>query len=154
MIARLDFFRTALIGLTAWSWLVCGKPGSRTTDMILDYDILWSTSGGFTGGGEGYTLYRDGRLESWTQVRASLPRETKFIGNVSNGAVLKIRRIVQENELLRFNHNVTGNMTTSLIFRNDDGEHSVSWPANAKAAPQQIASLMEQLHAVIAAFKK
>lgn len=88
------------------------------------------------------------------QIRAASPRETKLIGNVSSDAVLKIRRIIDENELLRLEHNVAGNMTMSVIFRKDGREHSISWPAGSGAAPPQIASLMKQLDAVIAEFKK
>ncbi len=120
---------------------------------MLDYEIQWGASGGFTGGGGGYTLYPDGRVESWQQIRAGSEIETKLIGNVSSDAVLKIRRIIDENELLRLEHTVAGNMTRSVIFRKDGREHSVSWPAESGAAPPQIASLMKQLDAMITDLK-
>jgi len=153
MISTSYLSQAGTICLVAFLALVCGKPAKQNVDSMLDYEIQWGTSGGFTGGGGGYTLYRDGRLESWKQIRATSRRETNLIGSVSNAAVLKIRRSIEENELLRLEHTVAGNMTTTVIFRSESGEHSISWPAEPGSAPPQIVSLMKQLDAVISEFK-
>jgi len=146
-------FQVGTICPLAFLTAACGKPAKQNANAMPDYEIQWGTSGGFTGGGGGYTLHPDGRVESWEQIRAGSQRETKLIGNVSSDAILKIRRIIDEKELLRLEHNVAGNMTTSVVFRKDGKEHSISWPAEPGSAPPQIASLMKQLDAMITELK-
>ena len=125
--------------------LACNKSAVRTGS--LPYEIKWGTSGGFTGGGEGYILYSDGSVARWKKSRAGATIETRILGKISDEAAGDIRRLIDANKLLQFNHNRAGNMTTALTIISKGTEHTITWPDEPGKTPIEVVKLMEQLQA-------
>jgi hypothetical protein len=121
---------------------------------VKPYEVQWGTSGGFTGGGEGYILYTDGRLAQWKKRTAASPIETREIGRATLETAAEIGRIIDENKLLQFKHVRPGNMTTSVIIRSKGREHAISWSAESVKPPMEVAPLMERLQALVVKMKK
>ena len=123
-------------------------------DGTNSYEVQWGTSGGFTGGGEGYILYSDGRLARWKKRTAAAQIETNIIGNLSPNACAQLYRIIEENKLFQLKQADAGNMTTSVIIRYNGKEHGMSWPAAPGKTPMKLVPLIEQLQAAVSAVQK
>lgn len=151
--SRLNRHLLALMAIVSLAH-ACAKPTTRSGEAIIPYEVKWGTSGGFTGGGEGYILYTDGRLARWKQITPASEIEMRVIGKITPEVCIQIRQIIEENNLLKFNQLSSGNMTTTLTISSGGQDHRISWPGWPGEAPKELAALTAQLQAIVHPFKK
>ncbi len=132
--------------------IACGT--QSMPKAVKPYEVQWGTSGGFTGGGEGYIIYPDGTVARWKKATAAAAMKTEMVGRLSPEVCLSICRIIEEKRVLQIKQTETGNMTTVLTLRRDGNDHHFSWPAESGKTPSAIAPLMEKLQTAIADLKK
>lgn len=146
-----------LHGLTAFVLIAlgCTKPAPRSgSSALMPYELRWSTSGGFTGGGAGYILYGDGRLARWQQATFSAAVDTQFVGTAPAEACVAVRQMIEEKDLLNYVLRASGNMTTTLSISSGGKDHAISWAGWPGEAPKELASLMARLQAIVQPYEK
>ncbi len=112
---------------------------SQTADSVIS-----GCSGGFTGGGGGSIINRDGLLLRWS--RATRRDEVKE--TVIRSDPKEVRRVFTQLEKMKFTsikYNKFGNMTCFLTLRQGSSSHAVSWEFGDPLAPSQVVSLAMHL---------
>ena len=135
--------------------LNCSQHGKGPGEPVLPYELRWGTTGGVTGGGEGYILRRDGTLARWKQaVPGAMPEEETSVLKISAKACAEIRALIEKNNLLALDQQGAGNMTTSLLIRQDGKEQRLAWAGMPGDAPKALASIMVRLESLVNQPKK
>lgn len=91
-----------------------------------DAVIRSGCSGGFTGGGSGYEIHRDGSISSWRTDSWKASPDTTVIRN-DKAAVGRLFSPFEEAGFSRINLNEPGNMTCFLTLESEGKNHTVSW---------------------------
>lgn len=97
----------------------------------LDDERAWSVrigaAGGFTGGGSGHLILKDGTVRAWSQVVPADSITVKEIGKASPEAMAALRRALEDPALRALRYEATGNLTGSLDWFDGTRMHHWSW---------------------------
>jgi hypothetical protein len=120
----------------------CGQPSGRVQEtssdaLVGDTTPAWicrlGSQGGFTGGGEGYVVHSDGRVDSWSRSTASSEVETRRLGTASADQMRPLRQALLAPELDSIHLQESGNLTIFFEFIRTDGHRRWTWPAGSPA---------------------
>ena len=105
--------------------------------------------GGITGGGNGVTVQRDGRIARWTVAQPGAPRQETTVTENPEGATRLFALLEELNfQAIDFDHE-GGNWSCDLSLRTGEKVHSVGWGRSGFPGPppevQQIVSEMQRL---------
>jgi hypothetical protein len=129
--------------------LACANPQPVSSDTG---DLLsCGCGGGFTGGGQGGVIHRDGRILRWTMAQAGAERvETSLPENPD--AVAKLFELIEK---LRFEEIVFDhphfNMRCSLTLTKNGSDHSVSWGDGNYPLPPELQKIVDEIEKMRAA---
>jgi hypothetical protein len=124
----------------------CNKQAGKIAGDESVWSVRIGASGGFTGGGSGHVIMKDGTVHAWSQIVPSDSTATKDFGKASAEAMTALRRALADPALRTLHHDATGNMTGSLDWFDGTKMHHWSWaekigdldlpppPARARAA--------------------
>jgi len=101
-------------------------------------------SGGFTGGGSGHEIRRDGTIGSWREESAGSPRETKALRS-DKAAADRLFSLFEEAGFSRIELHEPGNVTCFLTLESAAGSHTVSW---SRKPPRPVRDLNDAVNAV------
>ena len=105
--------------------------GCSNRSQTNAYEHTWSVrlgaSGGFTGGGSGHLILKDGTVRTWTQVVPSDSIAVKDFGKATPEAMAALRRALEDPALRKLQHAATGNMTGTLDWFDGSTMHHWSW---------------------------
>ena len=121
-----------------------GGPSALASEDTQKESLSWGCSGGFTGGGDGVVVHRDGEIHRWSRPTYRDPVEQSFVR--SDGAAT--RDLFAELERISFtgiHYNKVGNMTCSVTLRRDGSTHIVAWPIGDPAAPSEVVALASRM---------
>jgi hypothetical protein len=106
--------------------------------------ISYGCSGGFTGGGSGVTVHRDGTVVHWSRPSDRDPVERSLTQH-REGAV-RLFALFQEVkfESLDFNH-PHGNWRCFLTLKMNAREHTVSWGDGRFPIPPEIQRIVDEV---------
>jgi len=108
----------------------CGKANKSGYDMQV-WSVRLGASGGFTGGGSGHLILKDGTVRTWTQVVPSDSIAVKDFGKATPEAMAALRRALEDPALGKLEHAATGNMTGTLDWYDGSTLHHWSWAERA-----------------------
>jgi len=104
---------------------------NRQTSKAASDERVWSVrigaSGGFTGGGSGHLILKDGTVRAWSQVVPSDSTAVQDFGKATPEAMAALRRALDEPALRALRHDATGNLTGSLDYFDGTNMHHWSW---------------------------
>ena len=87
--------------------------------------ITYGCAGGYTGGGSGVTVKRDGTITQWTSSLAA-PNK-KVLGHRDVDFANEVFDKIAASNFLATDYNQPGNMTCSLTMTDATSSHTVSW---------------------------
>jgi hypothetical protein len=97
----------------------------------MNDDRVWSVrlgaSGGFTGGGSGHFILKDGTVRAWMQVVPSDSIAVKDFGKASPAAMAALRRALADPALRDLRYDAAGNMTGTLDWFDGKTMRRWSW---------------------------
>ena len=102
-------------------------------------------SGGFTGGGSGYEIHRDGSISSWRMDTWKSAPETTLI-RTDKSAADRLFTLFDQAGFARIEHNEPGNMTCFLTLESAGKSHTVSW---SHKPPQQVQELSDAVTTIV-----
>jgi hypothetical protein len=110
----------------------CGRPDSRETSKATSvWSCVIGTTGGFTGGGDGYEIHSDGRVLAWSLSTADAEIDKQPIGQAEPEQLLPLMHALAVPDLRSIELRETGNMTTFLEARSSEQPtQRWSWPAD------------------------
>ena len=89
--------------------------------------VTIGSEGGFTGGGSGYRLYADGRVESWKRLTTQAAPESTLLGRASRQAVERFHEALAATAPMDSATSVRGNMTAFLDWREGQLRKRYTW---------------------------
>src|SRR5262245_31704382 len=119
-------FHTATLVLcsaAAFAAAGCGSDGSGSAKnestppesvTVRPWQVKIGARGGFTGGGSGYVLWSDGRVQAWSQITPSDSTTHQWVGNAELGTVAQLAVALTASDLQALKLQETGNMTGFL----------------------------------------
>ena len=113
---------TALKDGEAQSPLPAARAESRSADTVRV-----GCSGGYTGGGSGNTLTRDGQLGAYQRKTWQRDSTTHMPLRRDTAAATTVFAALEGARFRALRFNKVGNMTCVLALHDGDGEHSVTW---------------------------
>lgn len=104
--------------------------------------------GGFSGGGGGTSIHRDGKIYSWSLNNASGARNETLLKESKADFDL----LMQQLDNIGFRNidfDKPSNMTCFIrLYRQNQRIHSVVWPWGSNAVPKSVADIYEQIGAI------
>ena len=85
-------------------------------------------SGGYTGGGSGNTLTRDGQLAAYQRKTWRRDSVTHLPLRRDSAAATTVFAALEDVRFRALRYSKVGNMTCVLTLHDRDGEHDVTWP--------------------------
>ena len=104
-------------------------------------------SGGFTGGGSGVVVHRDGAIHRWSRPTYRDPVEQSFV-RFDRAAARDLFAELERIDFTSIRYSKPSNMTCRVTLRQGESTHAVAWPPGDAAAPSEVvalASRMEQI---------
>ena len=111
------------------------------TKATTNDSVIYACAGGFTGGGNGVTVKKDGTIIQWT---SNLNSQNKEVASQSDVTFTnKVFERIDDSHFMNINYNKPANMTCSLIINRSNYSHTVSWSGKP---PEKIKLLVEFAH--------
>jgi hydroxymethylpyrimidine pyrophosphatase-like HAD family hydrolase len=108
-----------------------------------DFSITFGSGGGFTGEINEYILEGNGNLFS----HKSLSNEIIFLKKIEFKHIKQIFKLAESNEIISYNLNETGNMTSFIkINKSDNQLNSISWPSGKTDLDTHLKELNTKLY--------
>ena len=143
------YFILLLTMLTLMSGCSHGYPGNSNGKSEPLKTVTLTESGGITGAVKGYTFYSYGTVEYWEQQAG----QTKTVKKTYTADQKKIQKLFSsfDQKILAFNHNQTGNMTTTIMLTTPNDSYKWSWSGGGHMAniPTELSPIYQQLEKTI-----
>jgi hypothetical protein len=104
-------------------------------------------SGGFTGGGGGVVVHRDGAIHRWSRPTYRDPVKQSFV-RLDRAAAGELFAELERINFTSIRYKKPSNMTCEVTLRRGETTHAVAWPLGDAAAPSEVVALaarMEQI---------
>jgi len=120
--------------------------GSSVAALAGDDEAFVSSgcSGGFTGGGSGVVVHRNGEIHRWFQPTYRDPVEQSFV-RLDLAAARELFAELDRINFTAIRYNKHGNMTCRVTLRQGDSTHDVEWPPGDPGAPSEVAALVSRM---------
>ena len=114
---------------------------------VNEESLSCGCSGGFTGGGGGVVVQRDGGIHRWSRPTYRDPVEQSFV-RFDRVAARDLFAQVERIKFTSIRYSKPSNMTCRVELRQGASTHVIAWPLGDPAAPSEVvalASRMEQI---------
>jgi hypothetical protein len=126
---------------------ILGAAAVLAADDTNKESLSYGCSGGFTGGGSGIVVYRDGEFQRWSKPTYRDPVEQSSVRS-DRAAAGSLFAELERISFTSIRYHKVDNMTCSLTLRREGSTHAVAWPMGDPATPAEVVALvarMEQL---------
>ena len=106
--------------------------------------LSYGCSGGFTGGGGGVVVQRDGEIHRWSPPTYRHPVEQAFI-RFDRAAARDVFAEVERINFTSIRYSKPGNMTCHVTLRRGASTHAVAWPTGDPDAPSRVVALASRI---------
>jgi len=116
----------------------CGsqREGGTGSSPESSWVVTIGSEGGITGGGSGYRIHADGRVESWKRLTAQAEPESTLLGRAPRKEVENLHATLTKTTSLEAATGNRGNMTAFLDWREGQLSKRYTWiDGDAPAAP-------------------
>jgi len=122
--------------------------GAQIQSDLLDYNIILSKGGGFTGNYQGYIIDSTGVVNSFEGI-IMLNAQKVYKGTLSKEQINEINKLFPT--ILKTSYNESGNMTTSILLNKENTEINFSWPGVVpdKIVPAELVQFYERINKII-----
>ncbi len=126
-ITNTPWLARASLAIVVLAAACCNKQASKTASDEQVWSVRIGASGGFTGGGSGHLILKDGTVRTWSQMVPTEAIEVKDFGKATPEAMTALRRALEDPALRDVKYDATGNMTGSLDWFDGTKLHHWSW---------------------------
>src|ERR1035437_433717 len=121
---------------------------SKSSESLLDYNIILGEGGGFTGNHDGYYIDSLGLVKSYSGITFSKSKMNN-IGQLSITQINEINNLIQTIKDKKYNQ--AGNMTSYLVLTKNNSELRFSWENTVpdKNASQELLSFYYKVTDII-----
>ena len=116
----------------------CGSQRESGTGSSPEFSwvVTLGSEGGITGGGSGYRIHADGRVESWKRLTAQAEPESTLLGRAQAKEVENLHTALSKTTSLETATGNRGNMTAFLDWREGQLSKRYTWiDGDTPAAP-------------------
>jgi hypothetical protein len=123
---------------------IFGQLSAIASAEVNEESLSWGCSGGFTGGGGGVVVHRDGAIHRWSRPTYRDPVEQSFVRSdpaAARGLFDELQRI----HFTSIRYNKPSNMTCHITLRQGESTHAVAWPLGDAAVPSELVALASRM---------
>jgi hypothetical protein len=115
---------------------------------VLGCRITFGESGGFTGGGTGYTIDTTGVVSRFKGIMISAAPKT-IIGRLTPAQIASLNTLIAQ--LPHTDYSERGNLTTYLVLGMGNSETKFSWPGTSPGprVPEPVTRLYSELTSIV-----
>lgn len=128
------------VGLFGWFSITAA---AEVNEESLSYGCF----GGFTGGGGGAVVQRDGGIHRWSLSTYRDPVEQSFI-RLDHAAAQDVFAEVERINFTGIRYNEPSNMTCEVTHRQGASTHTVAWGLGDPDAPSEVVALASRIEKI------
>ncbi len=114
---------------------------------VREESLSYGCSGGFTGGGSGVVVQRDGEIHRWSRPTYGDPVEQSFI-RIDRAAARDLFAWVVRINFASIRYSKPSNMTCHVTLRQGGSTHAVAWPPGDPDVPSQVVALASRIEQI------